>query len=126
MADKVEHFVHTYVKCQSTKSIYKKKFGLYKPIFILNKPWEGASMDFMTQFLEWNGMDAILVVVDCFSKLANMVPMNYDNFWVSKIVLWYVGLAPQDATIYSEWPWCKIHGKLLEAFVLKGGHEAII
>jgi hypothetical protein len=31
-------------------------------------------MDFMTQLLEWNGMDAILVVVDHFSKLAKMAP----------------------------------------------------
>jgi hypothetical protein len=29
-------------------------------------------MDFMTQLLEWNGMDAILVVVNQLSKLAKM------------------------------------------------------
>lgn len=33
-------------------------------------------MDFMTQFVEWNGMDTILVVVDYFSKLVKMVPMK--------------------------------------------------
>jgi hypothetical protein len=30
-------------------------------------------MDSMTQLPEWNGMDAILVVIDQFSKLAKMV-----------------------------------------------------
>jgi hypothetical protein len=30
----------------------------------LNKPWENVSMDFMTQLPEWNGMDAIVVVID--------------------------------------------------------------
>jgi hypothetical protein len=29
-------------------------------------------MGFMTRLLEWNGMDAILVVVDRFSKLMKM------------------------------------------------------
>jgi hypothetical protein len=31
-------------------------------------------MDFMTQLLKWNGMDAILMVVEQFSKLAKVVP----------------------------------------------------
>lgn len=31
-------------------------------------------MDFMTQLLKWNGVDAILVIVIRFSKLAKMVP----------------------------------------------------
>jgi hypothetical protein len=29
-------------------------------------------MDFMNQLFKWNGMDAILVLVDQFSKLAKM------------------------------------------------------
>jgi len=74
MKEDVEHFVHTYVKCQNTKSIYKKMYGFYKFLPILNAPWESVSMDFMTQLPKWNGMDAILVVVNWFSKLAKMVP----------------------------------------------------
>jgi hypothetical protein len=73
MNEDVEHFVHTCVKSQSTKLIYKKKYGLYRPLLIPNKPWENISMDFMTQLLEWNGMDAILMVVNRVSKLAKMV-----------------------------------------------------
>ncbi len=74
MKDDVEHFVRTCVKCQNSKSIYKKKKGLYKPLPISNKPWENVSMDFMMQLPKWNGMDAILVLVDQFSKLAKMAP----------------------------------------------------
>jgi len=55
MKQDVEHFVRTYVKCQNTKSIYKKKYELYRPLPILNKPWESVSMDFMTQLSEWDG-----------------------------------------------------------------------
>jgi translation initiation factor 2 beta subunit (eIF-2beta)/eIF-5 len=68
----VEHFVCTCVKCQSTKSIYKKKYGLYKPLLILSEPWESVSMDLMTPLTKWNGMDAIFVEVDRLSKLAKM------------------------------------------------------
>jgi hypothetical protein len=31
-------------------------------------------MDFMTQLLKWNGMDAILIVINQVFKLAKMVP----------------------------------------------------
>jgi translation initiation factor 2 beta subunit (eIF-2beta)/eIF-5 len=34
MKKNVKHFVHTYVKCQNTKSMCKKKYGLYKPLSI--------------------------------------------------------------------------------------------
>jgi hypothetical protein len=47
MKEDVEHFVSTYVKCQNMMSIYKKKYGLYMPLPILNEPWENVSMDFM-------------------------------------------------------------------------------
>jgi hypothetical protein len=45
MKQDIKHFVHTCVKCQNTKSIYKKKYGLYRIIPILNEPWENVSMD---------------------------------------------------------------------------------
>jgi hypothetical protein len=60
MKQDVKHFVRTCVKCQSTKSIYKKKYGLYRTIPIPNEPWENVSMDFMTQLFKWNRMDTIL------------------------------------------------------------------
>jgi hypothetical protein len=56
------------------KSIYKKKYGLYRPQPILNEPWENVSIDFMSQLLKWNGMHAILMIVDKFSKLAKVAP----------------------------------------------------
>jgi hypothetical protein len=36
-------------------------------------------MDFMMQLPEWNGMDAILVLINQFSKLAKMAPNQLPN-----------------------------------------------
>ncbi len=66
------------------KSIYKKKYGLYRPLLIPNEPWENVSMDFMTQLSEWNGMDAILMIVDQFFKLAKMVQLRQ----LQQLLIW--------------------------------------
>jgi len=66
------HYICICVKCQSTKLVCKKKFRLYKPLPILKNPFENISMDFVTCFPKRQGKDAILVVVDRFSKLANL------------------------------------------------------
>jgi len=47
---------------------------MYSTLVCFHLPWENVSMDFMTQLLEWKGMDTILMVVDWFSKLAKMAP----------------------------------------------------
>jgi hypothetical protein len=54
MKHDVKHFVHICVTCQNMKPIYKKKYGLYRPLLISNEPWESVSMDFMTNYP--NGM----------------------------------------------------------------------
>ncbi len=74
MKEDIEHYVCTCVKGQSTKLIHKKMFGLYRPFLIPSGPFESFSMDFMTCFLEWEGTNAIFVVVDMFLKLVKFVP----------------------------------------------------
>jgi hypothetical protein len=49
-------------------------FGLYKPFLIPSGPFESISMDFMTCLLEWEGTNAIFVVVDMLWKLVKFVP----------------------------------------------------
>jgi translation initiation factor 2 beta subunit (eIF-2beta)/eIF-5 len=31
MKEDIEHYIHTYTKCQNTKLVRKKKFGLHRP-----------------------------------------------------------------------------------------------
>jgi hypothetical protein len=56
------------------KSIYKSKYRPDDPLLIHGEPWESVSMDVMIQLLEWNEMDAILVIVNQFFELAKLVP----------------------------------------------------
>ncbi len=50
----------------ASKLVHKKKFKLYRPFTIPSSPFESVSMDFMICFLEWEGTDDILMVVDRF------------------------------------------------------------
>jgi hypothetical protein len=70
LKEDVEHYVHMCVKCERTKLVHKKKFGLYRPLPIPSDPFENVSMDFMTCLPKCEGMDAILVVLHKISKLA--------------------------------------------------------
>jgi hypothetical protein len=70
----MEDYVHTRVKCQGMKSVHKKKYGLYKPLPILDGLFESISMEFMMCLRLWEKKDVILVVVDRFSKVAKFGP----------------------------------------------------
>jgi hypothetical protein len=43
---------------------------------IPNEPQESIPIHFMTQLLEWNGMDVILMAINRFSKLAKVAPIQ--------------------------------------------------
>ena len=74
MKDEIAHYVKTCVKCQLNRASYQKQAGLLQPLPIPPGPWHSVSMDFITSLPESRGFDAILVMVDRFSKLAHMVP----------------------------------------------------
>jgi hypothetical protein len=87
MNEDVEHYFHICVKCQSTKSLHKKKFRLCRPLPIPLGLFESVSMDFMTCVLEREGMDAILMVVDIFLKLVifTQTPKNVIMVGITKL-----------------------------------------
>jgi hypothetical protein len=47
---------------------------LLQPLPILEGLWENVSMDFMVSLPPSKGFDAIMVVVDQFSKMAHFIP----------------------------------------------------
>jgi hypothetical protein len=52
----------------------KKQVGLLQPLPVLEGLWENVSMDFMVSLPPSRGFDAIMVVVDQFSKMAHFIP----------------------------------------------------
>jgi hypothetical protein len=89
MKQKVEHYIHKCVKCQSTKLVHKKKFELYKPLPIPLGSFENVPMDFMACLLRWKGTDAIFVVVNRFSKLAKIALTQINATTASTTILFF-------------------------------------
>jgi transposase InsO family protein len=70
----VEEFVRTCDTCNRAKTPRHLPYGLLQPLPIPSKPWESISMDFITDLPSSHGFDALLVVVDRFSKMAHFSP----------------------------------------------------
>jgi len=73
LKDDAKEYVKTYLTCQQNKTLNKKQAGLLQPLPIPEGPWESGSMDFMVSLPPSRGFDAIMVVVDRFSKMAHFI-----------------------------------------------------
>ncbi|CAI7897396.1 unnamed protein product [Closterium sp. NIES-54] len=72
MANDMQKFVTSCDTCQQMKSTKQKKAGLLQPLTVPEQPWQVVSLDFITGLPPTNaGHDAILVVIDKFSKITS-------------------------------------------------------
>ncbi|CAI7850895.1 unnamed protein product [Closterium sp. NIES-54] len=77
MANDVQKFVTSCDTCQRVKSSKQKKAGLLQPLPVPEQPWQVVSLDFITDLPPTNaGHDAILVVIDKFSKMGHFIPTH--------------------------------------------------
>ncbi|CAI7813547.1 unnamed protein product, partial [Closterium sp. NIES-54] len=77
MANDVQKFVTSCDTCQRMKSSKQKKAGLLQPLPVPEQPWQVVSLDFITGLPPTNGEhDAILVVIDKFSKMRHFIPTH--------------------------------------------------
>ncbi|SJL18318.1 uncharacterized protein ARMOST_21904 [Armillaria ostoyae] len=79
---KIQKDVEAYVKgcetCQRTKSNTQAKPAPLHPNAIPTEPWTHISIDMVTGLPDSNGHDALLVIVDRFSKAIILVPCNVE------------------------------------------------
>ncbi|SJL08909.1 uncharacterized protein ARMOST_12283 [Armillaria ostoyae] len=79
---KIQKDVEAYVKgcetCQRTKSNTQAKSAPLHPNAIPTEPWTHISIDMVTGLPDSNGHDALLVIVDRFSKAIILVPCNVE------------------------------------------------
>ena len=73
MSRYIGKYVSTCNMCLQTKSIHQPPSGELHPLPILNAPWDTASVDFITELLESNRKDAIIVIVDSITKRSHFV-----------------------------------------------------
>lgn len=65
-----------------------QNFQLYSSLHVPNRPWEDISMDFLLGLsIIQRGNDSIQVVVDIFSKMAQIIPYKktFDDVYVAKL-----------------------------------------
>ncbi|GJP79146.1 hypothetical protein CLOP_g9391 [Closterium sp. NIES-67] len=77
LAEDDQEFVTSCDTCQRMKSSKQKKARLLQPLPVPEQPWQVVSLDFITGLPPTiNGCDAILVVIDKFSKMRHFIPTH--------------------------------------------------
>lgn len=65
-----DDYVNRCLACQHTKTLTTKPAGLLQPLPVASRLWQHISADFIGPLPPSNGFNSILVVVDCFTKMA--------------------------------------------------------
>ncbi|GJP63315.1 hypothetical protein CLOP_g20387 [Closterium sp. NIES-67] len=74
LAEDVQKFVTSCDTCQRMKNSKQKKAELLQPLLVPEQPWQVVSLDFITGLPPiTSGHDAILVVIDKFSKMGHFI-----------------------------------------------------
>ena len=68
-----EHVRHC-LSCSRNKPSTSKPTGLLLPLKVPKAPWSSISVDFITDLPVSNGFDAIMMIVDRFTKWAEFFP----------------------------------------------------
>jgi len=87
LKEDVKKYVQGCVKCQQNKVQHQKKAGELHPLEIPEGLWQDISIDMIGLLPRSNEMDAILVIVDCFTKMIRLkaTTMNISSEGVAKI-----------------------------------------
>ena len=85
---------------------HQRKAGELHPLEILEGPWQDISIDMIGPLPKSNEMDAILVIVNCFTKMIRLkaTMTNLSSEGVAKIYkdeIWKIHGIPK--TILSDW-----------------------
>lgn len=77
MKQQVKELVRQCIICQQAKTERVSPAGLLQPLPIPQRPWAVISLDFIEGLPKSGGYNAILVVVDKFSKYAHFLPLTH-------------------------------------------------
>ena len=72
LKEDIKKYIQGCVKCQQNKVQHQRKAGELHPLEIPKGPWQDISIDMIGPLLKSNGMDAIVVIVDRFTKMIRL------------------------------------------------------
>jgi len=70
--EEIKKYVQGYFKFQQNKVQHQKKVGELHPLEILQGPWQEISIDIIGPLPKSNGKDAIIVIMDRFTKMIRL------------------------------------------------------
>ena len=76
MEEDVKDNVRTCDTCQRDKPSRHRRYGEREPLEVPYHPWSSISMDWIIELPESNGYTEIWVIVDRFTKMAHLVPLQ--------------------------------------------------
>lgn len=88
----MQNFVQQCTICQQAKVAHIKLPGLLKPLLVPAQAWEVISLDFMEGLPASDHFNAVLVVIDKFSKYGHFIPIHhpYTAIQIAKLFLDHV------------------------------------
>ena len=72
LKEDVKKYIQRCFKCQQNKVQHQKKAGELHPLEIPQGPWQEISIDIIGPLPKSNGMDAIVVIIDQFTKMVQL------------------------------------------------------
>jgi len=72
LKEDIKKYVQGCAKCQQNKVQHQRKAGELHPLEIPEGPWHDISIDIIRPLPRSNGMDAIVVIVDQFTKMIRL------------------------------------------------------
>ena len=72
LKEDIKKYVQECVKCQQNKVQHQRKAGELHPLEIPEGPWQDISIDMIGPLPKSNGMDAIVVIIDQFTKIIRL------------------------------------------------------
>ena len=87
LKEDVKRYVQRCFKCQKNKVQHQRKAGELHPLKISQGPWQEISIDIIRPLPKSNGMDAIIIIVDRFTKMIHLkaITMNISSEEIAKI-----------------------------------------
>jgi len=105
LKEDVKKYVQGCTKCQQNKVQHQRKTGELHPLEIPEGPWQNISIDMIGPLPKSNGMDAIVVIIDRFTKMIRLkaTTTNISSEEIAKIYrdkIWKIHGVPR--TILSD------------------------